>query len=266
VKRTLRFLQGMVCGTMILASLAAAATPAPSVAAAVSTRTVTIGAEDDWPPYSFRHSDGQLQGITPRLVQAALKLRGIEVRYEVLPFSRCMRDATVGRLAACFNASITAENKASYQWHPTPLFVEELGIFAKKRTGTSALTSRDLEGKTVGITRGYTYPSEVTRNPRIRLVEASSDLQLMKLLQAGRLEFALLNTLPAYWRMLQEGSLKGQIERVGAVSQDGFWLAVSRKHPQGTELAREIEAGLQQLKASGEYERLMQKARLELIQ
>lgn len=265
MKRTLRFLQGMACRSLVLAGLAAAAAMAPSATVAAGARSVTIGAEDDWPPYSFRHTDGSLQGITPRLVHAALKLRGIDARYEVLPFSRCMRDAMVGRLAACFNATITAENKAPYQWHPTPLFVEELGIFARKGAGARAASAQDLEGQTVGITRGYTYPSEVVKNPRIRIVEAASDLQLMKLLQAGRLQFALINTLPAYWRIQQEASLKGQIERVGAVSQDGFWLAVSRKHPQGNELVREIEAGLQQLKASGEYDRLMQKARQELI-
>jgi polar amino acid transport system substrate-binding protein len=256
VNRLPRRLQHWACG-LTLALGAMHATSAP--------RTVTIGAEDDWPPYSFTTQGGRLQGISPRLVQAALQARGIEARFEALPFSRCMHDAQEGKLAACFNATITDENRAQYQWHPTPLFMEELGIFAKKGYGPSTLVAQNLEGRTVGITRGYTYPSAVVKNPKIKIMEAGSDLQLMKLLRAGRIEFALLNTLPAFWRIQQEPSLKGQIDRVGAVSQDGFWLAISRKHPQSTELAREIEAGLQQLKASGEYERLLQKARQELI-
>ena len=259
--RTLRSLQGLICGLLLMLGAQAEAEVTPPA----GLHTVTLGAEDDWPPYSFKRPDGSLQGITPRLVQAALKVRGIEARFEVLPFTRCMRDAEEGRLAACFNATITAENKALYQWHPTPLFVEELGIFGKMRPGGRTLGAKDLEGRTVGITRGYTYPSEVVKNPRIKIVEAGSDLQLMKLLRSGRLEFALLNTLPAYWRVQQDASLKGQVERVGAVSQDGFWLAVSRKHPQGTALAREIEAGLQQLKTSGDYERLLTQVRQELI-
>lgn len=258
MKRRHRFLQGMACGLILaMAGVTAQASKA--------MRTLTIGAEDDWPPYSFRDRQGQLQGITPRLVQAALKLRGIDARFEVLPFGRCMHDAQEGRLVACFNATITTDNKAQYLWHTTPLFVEELGIFAKGRPPAKALKAGDLEGRTVGITRGYTYPSEVVKNPRIKIVEAGSDLQLMNLVRAGRLEFALLNTLPAHWRIMQEPSLKGQIDRAGAVSQDGFWMAVSRKHPQGGDLVRDIEAGLQHLKSSGDYERLMDKARQELI-
>ena len=260
--RTLRPLLGLICGLLLW-------TGNHAQAEAVKTqdlRSVTLGAEDDWPPYSFKGSDGSLQGITPKLVRAALKLRGIEARFEILPFTRCMRDAQEGRLAGCFNATITADNKAHYQWHPTPLFVEELGIFGQTKPGARTLGAQDLEGRTVGITRGYTYPSEVVKNPRIQIVEAGSDLQLMRLLKAGRLEFALLNTLPAQWRIQQEARLKGHVERLGAVSQDGFWLAVSRKHPQGTAVTREIEAGLQQLKASGEYARLMTQARRELIQ
>jgi len=232
---------------------------------AMAQRTVTVGAEDDWPPYSFRSGGGQFKGITPRLVSAALKTQGIDARFEVLPFARCMHDAQEGRLAGCFNATITQDNKAQFLWHPTPLFVEELGIFARGGLPDRVLNSNDLIGHTVGITRGYTYPSEVVKNPRIKIVEASSDLQLMKLLQAGRLEYALLNTLPAFWRIQQEPALKGKLSRVGAVSQDGFWMAISRKHPQGQELHDAMEAGLRKLKASGEYERLIQLARQELL-
>jgi len=55
--------------------------------------TITIGAEDDWPPYSYRVAgQAEPQGLTPRLVRQAFASQGVSVRFRVLPFARCMME------------------------------------------------------------------------------------------------------------------------------------------------------------------------------
>ena len=233
-------------------------------AGAVSLRaeTITIGAEDDWPPYSHRVAGhDEPQGLTPRLVRQAFASQGVTVRFRTLPFARCMLEAEKGTVVACFNATRTAANEALYHWHPTPMFEEELAIFARRSPDTSApmrqLVQEDLRGSSVGITVGYTYPTSFMTDPRIQRKQATSDGNLLHMLAAGRVDYVLVNTLPAWYRLQIDPALGAQVQRVGRVSVDGFWLGFTRARPEGERLAHVFEQGLRAMRRSGEHQRML---------
>ena len=233
-------------------------------AGSVSLRaeTITIGAEDDWPPYSYRvRGQHEPQGLTPRLVRQAFASQGVSVRFRVLPFARCMLEAQKGIVVACFNASRTAANEHAYHWHPTPMFEEELAIFARRSPDTSTpmrqLGHEDLRGSNVGITVGYTYPTSVMNDPRIQLKPATSDGNLLHMLAAGRVDYILVNALPTWYRLQIDPALGRQVQRVGRVSVDGFWLVFTRAKPEGERLAHVFEQGLLAMRRSGEHQRML---------
>lgn len=235
---------------------------------ACATEVVTVAAEDDWAPYSSagpgQSGQSRPQGLAPKLVTAAFKTQGIEVRYLVLPFSRCLHYAEKGMVVGCFDTTRTEANKDSFYWHPTPLFQEELGIFARSDAPDGETGKKELEGHTVGVTLGYTYPTDFMENTRIVKLSAASDSNLLKMLVARRVDYILLNTMPGYYRMQHEPGLRGQIKRVGAIRVDSFWLSFSRTHPDGKRLCDTFEKGLQALKRNGEYERMMADFRKEM--
>ncbi|WDO01193.1 transporter substrate-binding domain-containing protein [Aeromonas allosaccharophila] len=211
-----------------------------------------IGAEDDWAPYCERDKeDGQPRGLAPELVKAVFAAEGIEIVFRTLPFARCMHDAKSGKLAGCFNATITEENRYQYYWHDTPMFEEDL---ASEPQRDLKLTS--LEGKRVGITLGYTYPTDFMENPRITRFQAKSDAQILEMLVRGRVDYILMNGMPGYLK-IQQKQLAGKVVKVGKLSTDGFWLAFSRNAPQGEALAKQFEQGLQKIKNNGTYETLI---------
>ena len=211
-----------------------------------------IGAEDDWAPYCERgKEDGQPRGLAPELVKAVFAAEGIEIVFRTLPFARCMHDAKSGKLAGCFNATITEENRYQYHWHDTPMFEEDL---ASEPQRDLKLTS--LEGKRVGITLGYTYPTDFMENPRIIRFQAKSDAQILEMLVRGRVDDILMNGMPGYLK-IQQKQLTGKVVKVGKLSTDGFWLAFSRNAPQGETLAKRFEQGLQKIKNNGIYETLI---------
>lgn len=226
--------------------------------ASVQAETVTVAAEDDWAPYSSLKPDrsGPV-GLSPDLVRAAFRTQHIDVRFVVVPFSRCLHYAETGTVVACFNTSRTEANKDTFYWHPTPLFQEELGIFARSEAPNSGLTKKDLEGQTVGVTIGYTYPALFMDNPRITKLSAVSDANLLKMLAARRVNYILLNTMPGYYRLKHEPALAGKIKRVGAISVDSFWLSFSKTHPDGKRLCESFEKGLKAIKANGQYDSMM---------
>lgn len=224
--------------------------------------TLVIGAEDDWPPYS--HSVAGLaepQGLAPRLVRLAFETQGVSVRYRSLPFARCLLEARLGKVAGCFNVTRTEANANDFHWHATPMFEEELAIFgraAARRSSSDALLGLgDLVGRSVGITVGYTYPPAFMNDPRIVRRQATSDLSLLRMLAAGHVDFVLINTLPAAYRLAAEPALQGKVIRVGVIRQDGFWLAFSKAHPDSESLAQTFERGLQALRKDGRHERML---------
>ncbi|MBF3238421.1 transporter substrate-binding domain-containing protein [Aeromonas veronii] len=236
----------LVC-LMLLATSPLGATP------------LVIGAEDDWAPYCERdkdNEDDQPHGLAPELVKAVFAAEGIEIVFRTLPFAHCMHDAKSGKLAGCFNATITEENRYQYHWHDTPMFEEDLAIFALAREPRRDLKLTSLEGKRVGITLGYTYPTDFMENPRITRFQAKSDAQIIEMLVRGRVDYILMNGMPGYLK-IQQKQLTGKVVKVGKLSTDGFWLAFSRHHPQGEALAKQFEQGLQKIKNNGIYETLI---------
>ncbi len=218
-----------------------------------AAETVVIAAENDWPPYSALKPDRSgPEGFSVDLVREAFKTQGIKVQYQVLPFSRSLHDAEFGKVVGCFNATMTDSNRDTYCWHPTPMFKESLLIFGPRTSPRENLTIKDLEGHSVGTTIGYTSDS-FTKNIRIKHNRATSDENLIRMLALGRVDYILLNGMPGYQRINSEPKLKGKIKKVGTISIDGFWLAFSKRHPEGERQCRAFEQGLQILHRNGQY-------------
>lgn len=233
--------------TLALASLLLAVPPALARA-----ETITVAAEDDWAPYAFvAPGTQQPQGLAVDIVREAFATQGVEVRFVGVPFARCLHLARTGQVAGCFNATQVSDLREAYVWHTTPMFQEELAIFGRKGGTRTDLGLAGLEGKRVGYTLGYTYPPEFRHNPRIEKVAAKGDQQLLELLHAGRIDYILANTAPLWLRLSTQAALRAEVERVGVISQDGFWLAFTREDTQGQRLAARFEEGLAVLRANG---------------
>ncbi len=178
----------------------------------VYAETITLVAEDDWAPYSsIKPDQSGPQGLTPDLVKKVFKTKGIDVQYVTLPFARCMYYALIGKSVGCFEATITKENKDQYYWHSTPLFVEGVSVFAQASTQQQDVKIKDMEGKTVGYTIGYTYSPEILQNKRIKTFGATSDRHQLDMLAAGRIQYALINTVPGILLINKYPKLKNKI-------------------------------------------------------
>ncbi|TAK74476.1 MAG: transporter substrate-binding domain-containing protein [Aquabacterium sp.] len=229
------------------AALAATAMAAPE--------KILLAAEDDWPPYSSVRGDRSgPEGFAVDVVREAFATQGVQVGFVVVPFARCMLMARTGEALGCFDATVLDDNRDTYHWHETPMFHEELAVFGRAGGSRRDMTLANLEGSTVGYTVGYTYPPAFFRNPKIRRVSAKSDRVLLEMLNAGRVDYILANTAPAYLRINASAKFKGRVEKVGSLSVDGFWIAFTRADPKGKRMALVFERGLQALKADGRYD------------
>ncbi|HEY1129092.1 MAG TPA: transporter substrate-binding domain-containing protein [Roseateles sp.] len=240
-------------------TLLAAAVPAQPAGRLVQ---VTIGAENDWFPYSGER-DGRAQGMTVELVTAAFEAMGVEVRLELLPYARCMAQTRSGALAGCFNTTRTALIEDDYLWPARPMFSERFLIYARAddpHTGPP-LQVRDLEGQQVAVTRGYEYGSEFDANPRILRVVTSHDENNFQLLLRGRARYTLAPEANTRLLLQRRPELARQFKVVGALSHFGICTTFSRRHPDGRAALAAFDEGMKIINANGSAKAIQERWR-----
>jgi polar amino acid transport system substrate-binding protein len=213
--------------------------------------SVLIGAENDWYPYSAERQ-GRAQGMTVELVGAAFAAVGIQARFDVLPYARCMSQTRSGGLVACFNTTRTALIEADYLWPARPMFEERFLIYARADDDSgNALQVRDLEGQKVAVTRGYEYGSEFDANTRVERVVTSHDENNFRLVLRGRARYTLAPDVNTRLLFRQHPDLAGQFKVVGRLALFGIYTAFSRRHPQARRMLAAFDEGMRLIQANG---------------
>lgn len=225
----------------------------PTGAALAQPRTVVIGAEDDWYPYSAEQA-GRSQGITVELVTAAFAAVGVEARFDPLPYVRCMAQTKAGTMVACFNTTRTVQIEDDYLWPARPMFEERFLIWARADAPTpraGGLQVRDLEGQQVAVTRGYEYGSEFDGNTRVQRVVTGHDENNFRLLLRGRASYTLAPDINARLLFKRQPDLAGKFKVVGQLSAYGLYTAFSRRHPQAAAMLAAFNEGMKIIQANG---------------
>ncbi|UYL10739.1 transporter substrate-binding domain-containing protein [Bdellovibrio sp. SKB1291214] len=215
--------------------------------------TITLNGEDDWAPYSSASKDyKEVVGLAPDIVRAAFKSQGIDVIIRPMPFTRCMNEVDKGTSLGCFDTLINKDTKDKYIFHPTALFQADMLIYGRidEKTG---LKLEDLEGKTVGTTLGYTYPSVFLNNKKILTENGPTETSQLQKVAAGRVRYAILWGLTAESIFNKHPELKKKVKLVGRISRDNLYVNFSKTHKDGAKYAAIFEKGLQTIISNGTY-------------
>ncbi|MBE9608146.1 substrate-binding periplasmic protein [Chitinilyticum piscinae] len=220
---------------------------------AALAETITLNAEDDWAPFSARDAKtGAARGFAVEVVRAAFASQGVKVQFRVVPFTRCLREVEQNQTLGCFDVEKTGYNRDRFHWHNTPLLEEPLAIFAltpmKRR-----LTVADLAEQRVGLTRDYTYPSELMAQPGMIKDYSRTDEQQLRKLLAGRIRFAIINASPAQLLISRNEDFRSRIHEVGEVNIANFYVGFAREHPESAHYAAVLDKGLAAIRDNGVY-------------
>lgn len=230
-----------------------------TVAAETGTGTdpLVLLAEDDWYPYAAA-VDGEPRGISVDLVRAAYAAVGVEVEFRIASYARCMELVNQGKYVGCFNTPV-GESALENQLLPEEA-LDRNPAWVYKRADNEADIDElaDLHGEPIGIVNGYRYADHFMNDPRLVREPAGSDLQNLKKLAAGRLEYVVLYERVAEWLVGQYGErMDLDVEPVVQVGELALYVSFSRQHPRAQEAMAKFDEGLRRLKQSGEYARIM---------
>jgi L-cystine transport system substrate-binding protein len=227
-------------------------------------RVIVVGTSNDYPPYCYLDANGSLAGFEKAVLDALIKkLPQYRVKYEVLEFKNIIASLDTGRVdiaAHQFNISGDREEKylfsaAGYGGNYTYIVVPE--------ATNDVQTLDDLAGKNVSVPPAsnwaYTleaYNAQHAANQiNIQYYEATPDILITNMstgvTDATLLSEADVKLINTFWN----SSFKTAGEPLGELDESRY---IFRKD--ATDLQRDIDGALRELKQSGELEQITKKA------
>jgi putative glutamine transport system substrate-binding protein len=217
-----------------------------------------VGVKVDVPKFGYKNAQsGVIEGFEVDLSkQVAKKIFGDESKIELQGVTAKTRgplldNGEIDMVAATF--TITEERKNSYNFSD-PYLTDGVGLLVKKSTGVSSL--KDLNGKTIGVAQSSTTKVALEDEAKkqgttLKFSEFGSYPEINAALDSGRVDcFAVDASI-----------LNGYVDDSSVILGDRFnpqeYGIASKKD--NTELAKLINEVVNDMKNSGEMDKLIQK-------
>ena len=123
-----------------------------ALAAEPSNIPLLSGCEPDYPPYCFVTGDGQAQGFSVELLQAALQAVGRSATFKTAPWAELKQDLAAGRLQTLPLVGRTPEREEIYDF--TFPYLTMHGTLVVRDDNTKIRGLADLKGLQVAVLAG----------------------------------------------------------------------------------------------------------------
>jgi polar amino acid transport system substrate-binding protein len=128
------------------------------------------------PPFMYSEA-GIVKGLYPALIKAIFKKMDVQVIIEAVPWKRALSEIDQGN-AGIAGIYQTDERLQKYDYS-VPIFVEELAFFVKVENKFQYTKIEDLNNKTVGVIRGWSYGESFYRakkEEKFNVIEDKNDV------------------------------------------------------------------------------------------
>ncbi|MBU2712911.1 substrate-binding periplasmic protein [Zooshikella harenae] len=221
--------------------------------------SVVLHGQEDFPPYFFKEGDS-FKGFYSDFFDALGQKMGDHFSFHDVPFTRSllMFETSQVDIEPGVNPEWRAREKVPGLYTvPYAQSIDILLFAPGKRIPVSA--PEDLEGKRIGVIRGYQYPSftQFFQSGAILRVDMTKESQLLGMLELGRLDQIIINKYLALYQMKQHPDYKN-FEVGYEVSSVDIMLRI---HPNKAEALPRFNNAIKQLIDSGTIEQIWEKYR-----
>lgn len=226
---------------------------------------LTMGWEP-WAPYQYIGDDGDVTGLDVELIGGALAQANCELRLRQTTWRRGLADAERGGLDLVAAAGLTEARRQwayfsdSYRNDEQVLYVAAGAIDRYPFTSLADIIGTNFR---LGVGRGVYYGGEFERlsadDAFLRHVyPIDTEAQKYQILLAGRVDGFLANPI-SMSHLLRLGQAQQRLAvHPLTVHASKLYLIFSKKSTT-PELAERFNAGLRVLKASGEYDKILER-------
>lgn len=209
----------------------------------------------DYPP--FTGTELREGGRLVALARAALAREGLTLRVDYLPWARVMLEVERGHYDGglpFWPREITELGLTASR----PLVYSEMGFFVRRGSPLAGQPLEAMQGRRVGIVRGYGYPRHILESGIVP-EEAANDLSNLRKLAAGRFDLVLLERAVGLHLLQRHADLRPHLQWQGRMLERIPLVAGFRpEHPRLGNLAERFDRGLKGLMEDGQYLRILQ--------
>lgn len=226
-----------------------------SAAWSASDKTLIVGSEEEFPPFSIGYTDETADGFTVELWRAVAEKSHLPYAIRVKPFKTLLSDIKTGEVDVLINLAQSDERRQFVDF-TIPHVTVSGGIFVRKSTRNINAES-DLAGKEVIVLNGdlaHSYALKQSWGNHLML--ADSTAEAFNLLASGKYDAIVISKLAGEKtiKQLQLDNVKLLNANVGF--EQKFSFAVSKGN---ADLLAKINEGMALVKESGEYDAIYNK-------
>lgn len=223
----------------------------------VNAATLTA-AQDPWPPFITKDKAAG-NGISVELLTAIMKTQGHEVKFKLIPWARALDEVKNGRIDL-LPATWFTEERTAFLYYSESYLENELTFI--KRAGDSfeydGLSS--LDGKVVGVVRGYGYGDAFLKAKNFKKPEAGDLVSNLKKLLAKRINLTLEDRVVALSVMENAGMKSSDFSFTKkALSTNPLYVTSGKANPNGQKYIDDYNKGLAAIKANGTFDKILAK-------
>lgn len=196
------------------------------------------------------------KGVFVDLAKEVAKRGGYTLNLEIAPPPRTVESFSQGKIDGFFPALDVLISGAAAK--SSPIYTKVDFAFFKKGA-TNLKTIKDLEGKKVGITRGYPYAGELMSNKKIIFDPADDDVTNMKKLAAGRIDAFVVEEKSGLEALKKSGETSVTYDSSKPLSRQAVYFAF-KNNPDGKSAAEAFSKALGDMKKDGTLGKIMSKA------
>ncbi|MDE1464957.1 substrate-binding periplasmic protein [Spartinivicinus poritis] len=227
--------------------------------AANANETVRLS-NGEWPPFMSEHY--KHYGAASDIVTQAFKLQGIEVQYGFFLWDKSLKLAQTGQWDGSLIWTWNEEREKLFLYS-NPVITLRTVFFHRVDTVFDWKDWNDLQGKTVGATKGYYYGEDFKKAEEagiISVIRQPTDIANFKKLLLRKIDLFVIDTEIGYeiLNVRFPVGIKNLITNHPLPAREtSFHLLISRKINRGTDLISAFNTGLKELKKNGMYEQIL---------
>lgn len=175
---------------------------------------IRIGTDHGWDPFAIKKQDGTIDGFEIDLMKIFSKMTGADFQIVTDKWSKIQELAKAKKIDGLADSTVNKEREAFFNF--TISYVQLYPVFVVRSDSKFNISNiSDFSGKRVSILKGNTFNLSLLRDyPQIKIVEASSEKEAIKLTVEGKTDACLIaaNTFNTHYKVFSNIIKIGYIE------------------------------------------------------
>ncbi len=153
---------------------------------------IQFGTDETFHPYVIKKADGRIEGLDVDFLEYINRVTGLNIKLKVGQWRDIVVQAKERGIDG-LTTSIITPKRAEF-FHFSTSYVREFPLLVVPKEKQKTLDSlHDLKGKTIAAQKGLAiFELMLKKNPQINSVEASSEVECIKLMLEGKADAALI--------------------------------------------------------------------------